>query len=47
VLGLEAPTPYVRPFADVYLIDILDRESAVGVNLLMGIQIRLPTRPSS
>src|SRR6266516_4044506 len=38
VLGLEAPTPHVRPFADLYLIDILDRESAVGVNLLMGIQ---------
>jgi len=47
VLGLEAPTPYVRPFADLYLIDILDRESAVGVNLLMGVQIRLPTRRSS
>jgi len=47
VLGLEAPTPYVRPFSDLYLIDILDRESAVGVNLLMGVQIRLPTRTSS
>jgi hypothetical protein len=46
VLGLEGPTPYVRPFADLYLVDILDRESAVGVNLLMGIQIRLPTRRS-
>ena len=47
VLGLEAPTPYVRPFADLYLVDILDRESAVGVNLLMGVQVRLPTRRSS
>ncbi len=47
VLGLEAPTPFVRPFADLYLVDILDRESAVGVNLLMGVQIRLPTRRSS
>src|SRR3989442_4229077 len=45
-LGLNPPTPYVRPFADLYLIDILDRKSAVGVNLLMGVQIRLPTRPS-
>ena len=47
VLGLEAPTPHVRPFADLYLIDILDRESAVGVNLLMGVQIRLPARRPS
>src|SRR2546430_8259610 len=47
VLGLEAPTPHARPFADLYLIDILDRESAVGVNLLMGVQIRLPARRSS
>lgn len=46
VLGLEAPIPYVRPFADLYLIDILDRESAVGVNLLMGVQIPFPTRRS-
>src|SRR5213080_5267166 len=47
VLGLEAPTPFVRPFADLYLVDILDRESAVGVNLLMGVQVSLPTRRSS
>ena len=47
VLGLEAPTPFVRPFANLYLVDILDRESAVGVNLLMGVQVRLPTRRSS
>ena len=44
VLGVETPTPHVRPFADLYLIDILDRESAVGVNLLMGVQIPVPTR---
>ena len=47
VLGLEAPIPHVHPFADLYLIDILDRESAVGVNLLMGIQIPVPTRNSN
>ena len=47
VLGVETPTPHVRPFADLYLIDILDRESAVGVNLLMGIQIPVPTRNSN
>jgi hypothetical protein len=41
VLGLEAPLPYVRPFGDLYLIDILDRESAVGVNLLLGLQVPL------
>ncbi len=44
VLGLEAPTPHVRPFVDLYLIDILDRESAVGVNLLMGLQVHVSTR---
>ena len=44
VFGLEAPTPFVRPFADLYLIDILDRESAVGVNLLLGLQVALPNR---
>jgi hypothetical protein len=42
VLGAEAPIPHVRPFVDLYLIDILDRESAVGVNLLMGVQIPFP-----
>ena len=47
VLGLEAPTPYVRPFVDLYLIDILDRESAVGVNLLMGFQVHVATRRAS
>ena len=44
VFGLEAPTPFVRPFADLYLIDILDREAAVGVNVLMGLQVPLPSR---
>jgi hypothetical protein len=38
VLGLEAPIPRIRPFADLYLIDILDRESGVGVNILLGVQ---------
>src|SRR5437870_1797498 len=47
VLGLEAPTPHVRPFVDLYLIDILDRESAVGVNLLMGLQVHVSTRSLS
>jgi len=45
--GLEAPTPHVRPFVDLYLIDILDRESAVGVNLLMGLQVHVSTRKPS
>jgi hypothetical protein len=42
VLGLEVPTPYVRPFADLYLIYLLDRTGQVGVNLLMGLQVPLP-----
>jgi hypothetical protein len=41
VLGLEAPLPYVRPFGDLYLISILDREGAVGVNVLFGLQLPL------
>jgi hypothetical protein len=49
VVGLEAPLPYVRPFGDLYLVSILDRESAVGVNLLLGLQVPLghagPGRP--
>src|SRR5256712_13852986 len=45
VLGLEAPTPYVRPFDEVYLFEILVREYAVGVTLFLGIQIHFPTRP--
>jgi hypothetical protein len=44
VLGLEVPSPYVRPFADLYLIGILRRRVGFGANLLMGLQIPLPSR---
>ncbi len=49
----ESPARHVRqhlhrrPFVDLYLIDILDRESAVGVNLLMGFQVHVATRRAS
>jgi hypothetical protein len=42
VLGLEAPVPHVRPFADLYFIYILDRQGQLGVNLLMGLQVPIP-----
>jgi hypothetical protein len=45
-LGLEAPTPYVRPFADLYLLRILDRSGSVGVNVLVGLQVVVPLHPS-
>src|SRR5437879_11815444 len=47
VLGLDTRTPHVRPLADWHLIDTLARQSAVGVNLLMGVQIPVPTRNSN
>src|SRR5574342_1422327 len=43
VLGLEAPTRYVRPFADLYFLGILKRDFGFGANLLMGFQILLPS----
>jgi hypothetical protein len=42
VFGLEAPLRYVRPFADLYLMYLLDHRGQVGVNLLMGLQVPLP-----
>jgi hypothetical protein len=42
VLGLEAPTPHVRPFADLYLSHLLDR-GIMGVNLLMGLHLLIPS----
>jgi len=44
VLGLELPTRYVRPFADLYLFYLLDRSGGVGANLLMGLQVPMPIR---
>ncbi|MEN8143918.1 MAG: hypothetical protein ABFS14_03110 [Gemmatimonadota bacterium] len=39
VIGVEFPGGLLRPFADVYLVDILDRESSVGGVLLVGLNI--------
>ncbi len=39
VVGIEFPGGLLRPFADVYLIDILDRESSVGGVLLLGFNL--------
>jgi hypothetical protein len=49
VLGLEVPTPYARPFLDVYLINVLNRGSELGfgVNLLLGVQVPLPLHRST
>lgn len=42
VIGLELPLWWVRPFGELYLIDILDREAAVGGNALFGLSFMLP-----
>jgi hypothetical protein len=42
VIGLELPLWWIRPFGELYLIDILDRESAVGGNALFGLNFTLP-----
>jgi hypothetical protein len=39
VVGIEFPGGLLRPFADVYLVDILDRESSVGGVLLLGFNL--------
>lgn len=42
VIGLELPLSIVRPFGELYLIDILKRQGAVGGNALFGLNVRLP-----
>jgi len=42
VIGLTYPKGRVRPFADMYLVDLLERESAVGGHLLFGVNLRIP-----
>jgi hypothetical protein len=42
VVGLTLPTGRVRPFAELYLVDLLERRSAVGGHLLFGVNLRLP-----
>ena len=42
VIGLSFPKGRVRPFADLYLIDLLERRRAVGGHLLFGVNLRIP-----
>jgi hypothetical protein len=41
VLGLRLPKGRVRPFAEVYALDLLERRAAVGGHLLAGLNVRL------
>lgn len=41
VLGLTLPKGRIRPFAEVYALDLLERRSAVGGHLLAGLNVRL------
>jgi hypothetical protein len=41
VIGLTLPKGRVRPFAELYLIDLLERNSAGG-HLLFGLNLRIP-----
>jgi hypothetical protein len=41
VVGVTLPKGKVRPFAEVYLVDLLERRSAVGGHLLFGVNLRL------
>jgi hypothetical protein len=41
VIALTLPTWRVRPFAELYLIDLLEH-SSVGANLLFGLNLRIP-----
>jgi hypothetical protein len=42
VIGFTLPKGRVRPFAELYLIDLLERQSAVGGHLLFGVNLRIP-----
>jgi hypothetical protein len=42
VIAVTLPKGRLRPFAEVYLIDLLERQSAVGGNLLFGLNLRIP-----
>jgi hypothetical protein len=41
VISVSLPTGRVRPFAEVYLVDLLEH-SSVGGNLLFGLNLRIP-----
>lgn len=43
VIGLTLPKGRVRPFAEVYLIDLLERLSAVSGHLLFGVNLTIST----
>lgn len=40
LIGLELPVWQVRPFAELYLVDLLERTASVGGNLLLGVSYR-------
>jgi hypothetical protein len=42
VIALTLPKGRIRPFAEVYLVDLLERRAAVGGNLLVGANLRIP-----
>lgn len=42
VIAVTLPKGRVRPFAEVYLVDLLERRAAVGGNLLVGANLRIP-----
>jgi hypothetical protein len=42
VIALTYPRGRVRPFAEVYLVDLLERRGAVGGHLLFGVNLRIP-----
>jgi hypothetical protein len=41
VVALTLPKGRVRPFAEMYLVDLLERKSAVGGHLLFGVNLRI------
>jgi hypothetical protein len=42
VIAVTLPKGRVRPFAEVYLVDLLERRASVGGNLLVGANLRIP-----
>ena len=42
VIALTLPKGRVRPFADFYLIDLLERQASVGAHLLFGVNLLVP-----
>lgn len=42
VIALTLPKGRIRPFVEVYLIDLLERRATVGGHLLFGVNLRIP-----